>query len=292
MRTVEDPVDAARRLAWLPARCRDGDPGWTGFDPGGWADSIWLLHAMFERPDIPPVTHQQLRLALDPDRPAVPLGLEELRRIFTHDVADVTDDQLQAVADACRLGGGPGGGVLVASAEGLVDTGIPLGYVRTPTAPHWRRLLWRDWSARGGRTLGDQIYPPSYSWFDESFPVGVRPPPEGSLDQLSWDRLLEVLSRHGRGPTSVNALYSEAAPSGARQERLVFGGSLLEAAGLVEGHGLTCTPSNLWPDDGSWFVYTDADLMATKVSGSAALIAALVDDVHLETLRWERPTAI
>jgi len=55
---------------------------------------------------------------------------------------------------------------------------------------------------------------------------------------------------------------------------------------------LTCTPSNLWPDDRSWFVYTDADLMATKVKGSAALIAALVDDVHLETLRWNRPTAI
>lgn len=63
MRTVEDPVDAARRLAWLPARCRDGDPGWTGFDADGWAASIWLLYAMFERPDIPPVTHQQLRLA-------------------------------------------------------------------------------------------------------------------------------------------------------------------------------------------------------------------------------------
>ena len=37
MRTVEDPDDAARRLAWLPARCRDADPRWTGFDASGWA---------------------------------------------------------------------------------------------------------------------------------------------------------------------------------------------------------------------------------------------------------------
>jgi hypothetical protein len=72
----------------------------------------------------------------------------------------------------------------------------------------------------------------------------------------------------------------------------VLDGSLMEAAGLVEGRGLTSTPSNLWPNDRSWFVYTDADLMATKVSGSAALIATLVDDAHLETLRLERPTAI
>ena len=71
----------------------------------------------------------------------------------------------------------------------------------------------------------------------------------------------------------------------------MFAGRLSDAADLVKGRGLSCTPSNLWPDDRSWLVYTDADLMATKVSGSAALIAELVNDVHLETLRWQPPAA-
>ena len=59
MRTVEDPVDAARRLAWSPTRCRDADHGWSGFGVGGWADSLCLLHNMCERLCMPPVAHQQ-----------------------------------------------------------------------------------------------------------------------------------------------------------------------------------------------------------------------------------------
>ena len=47
------------------------------------------------------------------------------------------------------------------------------------------------------------------------------------------------------------------------------------------------TPSNLWPTDKSWFVYTDWDLMATKVSGPAELVAAIEADDELESLRWE-----
>ena len=72
----------------------------------------------------------------------------------------------------------------------------------------------------------------------------------------------------------------------------MFAGMLPEASDLVVGGGLDCTPGNLWPDDRSWFVYTDADLMATKVSGSAALIAVLEGDPHLETLRWEPPAPV
>ena len=288
MQPIDDWDDAARRLAWLPTRCH-GD-GAAGLDAGGWADSIWLLHAMFERPDVAPVTHDQWRRAFDTERPDTTPTWEELRTLFTDNFAEVSEDRLRAVVDAVRQTRRPDGGVLVATAEGLVDTGIPLGYTRTPTGPHWRRLWWREWSARCGRSLGDQAYAPGYSWFDDSFPVSVQPPPEGSLDELTWGRLLDLLRQHVGDTVSVTAYYAPAAPSG-RQDWAMFAGMLSEASDLVTGRGLTCTPSNLWPDDQSWFIYTDADLMATKVSGSAALVAALVDDVHLETLRWEPPTS-
>lgn len=288
MQPIDDWDHAARRLAWLHARCHR--EGWAGLDAEGWPDSIWLLHAMFERSDVAPVTHQQWRCTFDPDRPGATPTSEELRTLFTRDLAGVADNELQTVVDAALRSGRPDGGVLVSTAEGLVDTGIPLGYTHAPTEPHWRRLLWREWSARWGHTLGDQAYAPGYSWFNESFPVSVQPPPEGSLDELTWERLLGVLRQQSYGSTAATAYYAPAAPSGLR-DWAMFAGRLSDARDLVTGRGLTCTPSNLWPDDRSWFIYTDADLMATKVSGSAALVAALVDDVHLETLRWEPPSS-
>ena len=177
MHSVEDRDDAARRLAWLLPRCRGN--GWAGLDAGGWTDSIWLLHAMFERPDVAPVTHHKLRSAFDPDRPGTTPTSEELRTLFTRDLADVADDELEAVVDAVRRSGRPDGGVLVSTAGGFVDTGIPLGYTRTPTEPYWRRLWWREWAARCGRTLGDQRYAPGYTWFDESFRSASSHHPRG-----------------------------------------------------------------------------------------------------------------
>ena len=49
------------------------------------------------------------------------------------------------------------------------------------------------------------------------------------------------------------------------------------------------TPSNFWPSDRSWFVYTDWDLWGTKVSGPAVLINAIRSDPNLETLDWQAP---
>ena len=48
------------------------------------------------------------------------------------------------------------------------------------------------------------------------------------------------------------------------------------------------TPTNWWPSDRSWFVYTDWDLWATKVSGPAALVDSIRKDDWLETIDWAR----
>ncbi|WP_116209649.1 hypothetical protein [Streptomyces olivoreticuli] len=45
------------------------------------------------------------------------------------------------------------------------------------------------------------------------------------------------------------------------------------------------SPSNLWPEDRSWIVYTDYDLWETKIVGPAALINALVGDTEIEAVR-------
>jgi len=50
--------------------------------------------------------------------------------------------------------------------------------------------------------------------------------------------------------------------------------------------GRVGTPSNWWPVDQTWMLYTDWDLWATKVSGTAELIDAIVNDEALETIEW------
>lgn len=58
---------------------------------------------------------------------------------------------------------------------------------------------------------------------------------------------------------------------------------------LVEpSDGRVSTPSNWWPLDESWMVYTDWDLWATKVSGPSELITSIESDQDLECTRWDR----
>ena len=65
----------------------------------------------------------------------------------------------------------------------------------------------------------------------------------------------------------------------------MYGGCIGDLASLLESDDLDGTPSNIWPADRSWLVYTDFDLWGTKVSGSAHLVERLVADPELETMR-------
>lgn len=67
---------------------------------------------------------------------------------------------------------------------------------------------------------------------------------------------------------------------------VVFEGHLSELSSLYETYEYDASPTNIWPPDRSWFVYTDCDLMATQVSGSDELVARLVADHVLETLKY------
>jgi hypothetical protein len=69
----------------------------------------------------------------------------------------------------------------------------------------------------------------------------------------------------------------------------VFVGTLRDAvAHYDEEPERRGAPSNIWPEDRSWFVYSNYDLWGTKVSGSERLIASLEADHHLETVQLTR----
>ena len=271
MRRVGE-AEAHKLISWLDQPPWTSEIG-TGYDREGWADSIWVLHAMFERDRVPDVTYEEIR------RRAIDEGAKD-------PMAAWNENTPEEVIAAMRKASG---GVIVLTADGLVDTGIPLGFVKTPEPP-WRRLRWAALAARQSFTLGAEAAgPPSYRWFPQSsFPVHILPPPEGSLDELTLRAFFRVLGEYSKPDAARNcvAFYGSAATRDSDID--VFTGALHNVAELVTGEqDMRSTPSNLWPTDKSWFVYTDWDLMATKVSGPAELVAAIEADDELESLRWE-----
>ena len=163
----------------------------------------------------------------------------------------------------------------------------PLGVANPDPGPGWQRLRWRELAARLGSSLQGHHVPPCFRWFpDEGWPDNLIPPTEGSLDQPTAGRLIAHLANAGRS-TECNAAYSFLAGRWPEDTNPCFAGSVDRLPDLCEIE--FGTPSNFWPMDRSWFVYTDWDLWATKVNGPPTLIAALEADAELDTINWPDP---
>lgn len=246
---------SAADIAWLAART-DRDLH-SGFDADGWPHSVWILHAMYELP-----------------ASGVVPSFDELRQRRLE----------QGLETPLTVGS-------VNLDQGAVATGVPLGYTGRP-GPQWRRLRWDQLAGRLGVSLRDNQYPPCHRWFPyRSWPANLQPPCEGSLDEESLARLLEVLaacSPEGR-QTRCLVYYSPLA-CGDWDTVTMFEGPLLDIPTVIDSaQGRHGSPSNIWPQDRSWLVYTDWDLWATRLSGSSVLVDAAIADAELETLRWMRP---
>ncbi|WP_223243853.1 hypothetical protein [Streptomyces sp. CBMA156] len=122
-----------------------------------------------------------------------------------------------------------------------------------------------------------------------SWPLGILPPTEGSLDRESWNRLTAVLAAHSpAGPDTHCLAYYSPLTLGADADyhhAHVRTGRLGDAGVLYDNPRTHFSPSNLWAEDRSWLLGTDYDLWATKVAGPPALIEALLDDAGLEAVR-------
>jgi hypothetical protein len=241
-------VDDSSVIAWLPA---GGNGPWCGFDAEGWRASSWILHAMYETDALPVgITHDdewRIDEAATPP-PDVSQDARTIRELLTRSTV----------------------------------IGCPAGKSERPPGP-WKRLLWSDLSQRlsidpfaEGRLPGHRSFP------FRSWPVNIRPPAEGALDREQYRRLLGVLTK-----CSVDGPETECiiryGPCWDMQRPHTFRGTLDQALRQYDDPSQRGAPNNIWPADRSWFIYTDYDLWATKVSGSEALIAAICEDDTLET---------
>jgi hypothetical protein len=244
LRRVADP----ELVRWVAERTQ-GD-GACGYDAAGWEASTWILHAMYENPGLP---------------------------------ADVTYDDVEKA-----LRGARGRRRRRPVVERLIESGqateILRGASRRP-GPGWRRLSWRELGARLGRDPLGCAHPPSLGSFPyRSWPVNIDGPEEGSLDRDELERLVDHLARGTEGGLEAEcvAFYGQI-PAAEFDEATLFQGRLGHISRLHAVVDLSGSPSNFWPVDRSWFVYTDYDLCGTKVSGDRGLIRRLEGDPELES---------
>jgi hypothetical protein len=155
----------------------------------------------------------------------------------------------------------------------------------------WRRLRWREVSERTGEPIvrlgHGSIYPipsrasfPSVDFRSSAAPL-LQAPTEGGLDGESFRALAEVLRRFGGPDAAVYAHWTEAVIN---ERDAVFRGRLADLESL-EALEVGCSPSNIWPEDHSWLVYTDLDFWGTKIYGPADLLGMIEADAFLETAR-------
>ncbi|MGW6582985.1 hypothetical protein ACWF76_27015 [Streptomyces globisporus] len=249
------PLVPSEAADWLLELCGDGI---TGFMPPAMPDAVWVLNAMYEHKqgpaDVSYHEYHQARLADGSVQPHVVGGID-----------------FDAVG---------------------IATGGGLGRSQHP-GPGWRRLRWAELARRTGDPVVPDGLMPSYLCFPTakkqgSWPLGMVPPTEGSLDRETWNRLIAILTQFSpAGPDTRCLAYYTPMTLGAidLDNRHARAGRIGDAEILYGRSEADFSPSNLWAEDRSWVLCTDYDLWGTKVAGPPALINALLNDMEIEAVR-------
>ncbi|WP_045730421.1 hypothetical protein [Pseudarthrobacter chlorophenolicus] len=172
----------------------------------------------------------------------------------------------------------------------------------------WQRINWEETAADKGVPLqgpaGDDgiEIPPAYCWsalLNDSgadyvvMPPGVAPqdslwPTEGSLGKADLEALVPVLAAH-TGSTRMLGRFSPITNIFEAESIRVFSFNLATMLpSMLATGGQEFSPELWWPEDRTWVLWTDYDLMGTRVFGSKDLIDALRESADVETLDWHR----
>ncbi|MFH9725654.1 hypothetical protein ACH4M4_22200 [Streptomyces sp. NPDC017254] len=153
------------------------------------------------------------------------------------------------------------------------------------------RLRWDEVLSRAGRNLEDWPGTLSYLVFEGLAGAdGLEGPDPAELDRASLARLVEHLVRSGpRGADTPCGAAQAPASTPLGGSPVARRGRLGDALAHHDAMADFWFPATWWASDGGWHVLTDLDLSATEVFGNRALIAGLLADPELDTVR--RPTA-
>jgi hypothetical protein len=165
----------------------------------------------------------------------------------------------------------------------------------------WQRSPWAEVASRKGIPLrgakfdGREV-PPCYRWeasrghqdVINGVPVQGLAPTEGSLGKGDLETLIPVLAVN-TSSTRMQGAFSfvyQHLDDGS-QLAVTFDLATMLTAMLAKSDQ-QFTPEFWWPEDRSWVVWTDWDLMGTKVFGGHGLVQQLREHPDIETLDWSR----
>lgn len=238
-----------------------GGSNFQGLEFTGWVDETWILHPMFEELN-PLDTRTQDEVRRASPRPRFP--------------DSPVRERIEEILDR----------------EGTVEIGLRSGLSQDPGLG-WKRVRWKEFLARhDARLLGHEV-PPCFRWFPfSSWPVALKSPCEGSMDMTTLRTFLEVVKHCSPDGEDSEAFYVFAGAYSPEATARVMRGRLAEVWWIIAEHsktGMAVAPQNVWSTDGTWYSYTDIDLMATKVAGDRSLLASIRDNEEFETFDWEPP---
>lgn len=162
-----------------------------------------------------------------------------------------------------------------------------------------REVRWEEVAAANGRHAHPAMQWGSItgSWrLEMQSGVWDGEPDMGSLPRRQAARLAELLSEYTQTPErcwfgvwegfGALAIPREGIPRAQIPQRpmLLVYGPLSAVITSLERGGLDQRANLWWPDDRAWCVATDIDLWSTYLGGTAACIAAVVEDAELEAL--------
>jgi hypothetical protein len=228
------PIAPSSTADWLLDLAGDG---LTGFMPPPLPDAAWVLNAMYEHENGP-----------------TDVSYDEYYR----------DGLADGSIEREVIGG------IDLDAVGTL-TGGDLGRAEHP-GPRWHRLRWAELAQRTGDPMVPDGLMPCYRCFpsvhkNSSWPIGIHPPTEGSLDRETWNRLIALLTAHtpAGADTRCLAYYNPLILGATDFENLhIRAGRLGDAEILYDNPDTDFSPSNLWAEDHSWVLCTDYDLWATR----------------------------
>lgn len=190
--------------------------------------------------------------------------------------------------------------------EDIGDVFLGSGFSPKPPA-WWRRVSWRDVAAATkadlrGPVIDGREFPPSDLWgavidrplFDATTEDSFLAPSVGSMSQEDLEHLIPILANHTK-QTRIFGLPSYMDPEGAidigdgGDGRYIFSFDLLNMIKdlLNDSDGYeSFTPELWWPQDRSWLIWNDYDLMGTKIFGKSSLIQQIRASKNIETLDW------
>lgn len=172
----------------------------------------------------------------------------------------------------------------------LHDLTVPIDLSDREEGPRFRRR-WRDVTDKDLAAVSKaRGWPPNSMYLIGNLHWPDIEVEEGVFGGESLAALLDIVGELS-GPDVACFAYYGMVPANEYESLTVLEGTLSAIGGLTgnEDSFWGLSPSNWWPADRSWFVWTDYDLTATRVSGSRELIETVRSHPQLETLDWQWP---